>query len=208
MSMTKEQLATLLAEHHACREAVTWTKGKSFSEAWSSCTRPDWLLWLAGRMANEKGWWTRQQVVLAACACAESVLYIFEGRYPEDKRPRKAIETARLWAEGKATLEEVKNAAASADAAAYASAAASADAAASAYASADADAAAYASAAAAYASAAAAYASAAAAAAASADAAFRGTLTRKRKELADLVRKELPFELDKEVRRAKRSTTE
>jgi len=168
MSMTKEQLATLLAEHHACREAVTWTKGKSFSEAWSSCTRPDWLLWLAGRMANEKGWWTRQQVVLAACACAESVLYIFEGRYPEDKRPRKAIETARLWAEGKATLEEVKNAAASADAAAYA------DAYASAYAS----------------------------------AAFRGTLTRKRKELADLVRKELPFELDKEVRRAKRSTTE
>ena len=31
-----------------------------------------------------------------ACCCAEHVLHIYEEKYPEDKRPRKAIEAARV----------------------------------------------------------------------------------------------------------------
>ena len=70
---------------------------------------------------------------LFACDCAESVLHLFEAKYPDDHRPRRAIETARLYAVGKATEDELK---ASASASAYAAASAYAYAAASAYASA------------------------------------------------------------------------
>ncbi len=38
---------------------------------------------------------------------AESVLYIFEERYPSDKRPRLAIEGIRDWHAGKITSEEL-----------------------------------------------------------------------------------------------------
>ena len=44
---------------------------------------------------------------LFACDCAERVLPLFEKEYPEDKRPRKAIKVARLFAEGKATTQEL-----------------------------------------------------------------------------------------------------
>ena len=43
----------------------------SFKDAWATCERGDWLLWLTGTMADKDGWPTRQQVVLAACDCAE-----------------------------------------------------------------------------------------------------------------------------------------
>src|SRR3972149_1465648 len=40
---------------------------------------------------------------LFACDCAEHVLYLFEEKYPEDKRPRQAIEAARLFVAGGVT---------------------------------------------------------------------------------------------------------
>src|SRR6056297_3435076 len=45
---------------------------------------------------------------------AESVLHIWEEKYPGDSRPRDVIETIRQWHAGKATDEELKAAAASA----------------------------------------------------------------------------------------------
>jgi len=44
---------------------------------------------------------------LFACDCAESVLHIFEVKYPDDKRPRECIEVARRFANGAATTEEL-----------------------------------------------------------------------------------------------------
>ena len=44
---------------------------------------------------------------LFACDCAEHVLYLFEAKYPNDDRPRKAIEVARRFADGGATTEEL-----------------------------------------------------------------------------------------------------
>ena len=38
---------------------------------------------------------------LIAADFAESVLHVFEEKFPEDDRPRKAIEAARVWAMGK-----------------------------------------------------------------------------------------------------------
>jgi len=51
---------------------------------------------------------TKKQLMLLACDFAEQVLHIYEEKYPDDDRPRKAIETARLYAYGKATLDELK----------------------------------------------------------------------------------------------------
>jgi hypothetical protein len=115
MAMTK--FDALLETLSACSEARTWAKGKDFADVWNSCERGDWLLWLSGRMSGKKGWPTGQQVVLAACDCAETALkYVKAG----EDRPRIAIETARKWARGEATLDKVRTCAAAADAAAAA----------------------------------------------------------------------------------------
>ena len=50
---------------------------------------------------------SEQNLRLFACDCAERVLPIFEKECPEDNRPRKAIEVARLFADGEATHEEL-----------------------------------------------------------------------------------------------------
>ena len=44
---------------------------------------------------------------LFACRVAEDVLPLFECGYPIDDRPRKAIETARRYANGEATSDEL-----------------------------------------------------------------------------------------------------
>jgi len=44
---------------------------------------------------------------LLACRFAEEVLPIYEKEYPKDKRPRRAIEVTRLYANGRATDKEL-----------------------------------------------------------------------------------------------------
>ena len=72
-------------------------------------------------------WWFRtndltpdqeRDLRLLTCDYAEHVLHIFEDKYPDDSRPRHVIETARLYAVGQATKEELKKAQRAADAAA------------------------------------------------------------------------------------------
>ena len=105
--MNAEQLYVLLVEIDACKEAIVWTKGKSLTEAWATCRRGDWMLWLVGNQAGKPGWATRQRVVLAICSCIELALkYVPK----EEDRPRQAIETMRRWARGEATLVEVRKA--------------------------------------------------------------------------------------------------
>ena len=99
-----------LAELDACSPARDWVGDKTLAEAWQTCQRGDWLLWLAAKANID-----RRLLVLAACDCAEPALvYVPAG----EDRPRIAIETARAWANGEATLEAVSAAAfAAADAA-------------------------------------------------------------------------------------------
>ena len=101
-------LKRLLTKLGACSEAVEWANGKELAEAWATCQRVDWMLWLVGKMEDRKGWPTRKQAVLLACLFAEDVLPMFEKKYPDDNRPRRAIEIARLWCAGKATLDEIR----------------------------------------------------------------------------------------------------
>jgi len=106
-----------IARLDPCEEALIWLKDQpSLKEAYTNCARGDWLLWLARRLEID-----RKLIVLAACECAEqSLKYIPKG----EDRPRQAIETARAWTRGEATLEQVRATATAADAAAADAAAA------------------------------------------------------------------------------------
>ena len=66
--------------------------------------------------------WNDRNLRLFACDCAERVLPIFEKYYPDDKRTRQAIETARRYANGEATQKELAAARAAAGAAVWAAA--------------------------------------------------------------------------------------
>jgi hypothetical protein len=45
-------------------------------------------------------------LALWAASCAEHVLHLFESAYPEDLRPRQAIDHARAWVHGEVTMME------------------------------------------------------------------------------------------------------
>ena len=60
-----------------------------------------------------------RKLAIWAADCAERVLQYFEGRSPEDNRPRKAIEATRAWAQtGVFKMADVRRAALAAHAAA------------------------------------------------------------------------------------------
>ena len=111
MTYPKTDFQTLLSRLNVCQEARLWVGGMSLAAAWAASEHPDWMLSLAARMVGREGWPTQQQLVLAACAVAETVLPVFEAAYPGNSRPRVALATARAWTNGKATLEEVQIAA-------------------------------------------------------------------------------------------------
>ena len=93
--MNNQNFKRLLKQLGACREGYDWVSGRDLSQTWDDLERADWLLWLAGSMADKPGWNTRQEIVLAACDCAETALkYVAKG----ENRPRMAIESARNWA--------------------------------------------------------------------------------------------------------------
>ena len=64
--------------------------------------------------------WNDKTARLFACYCARDTLPIFEKKYPNDNRPRVAIETAERYANGEATIEELNAASDAANAAASA----------------------------------------------------------------------------------------
>ena len=119
-----------LTEIGACDSARRWvTEGKftTLEAAWDACANPSWLLWYADRKAGPVGSEGRKKIVGIACECVRLMLTSSETGYPEDKRPRKAIEAAEGWMLGKvstAELLEARNAARSstADSAPYAAA--------------------------------------------------------------------------------------
>ncbi len=53
----------------------------------------------------------KRTLTIWASDCAEHVLHYFEDKYPNDDRPRKAIEAARAWVERKISVGEARAAA-------------------------------------------------------------------------------------------------
>ena len=124
--MNVPKFKQLLSELRACSDAIEWAEGKDLKTAWDTCERGDWLLWLAGRMADKPGWATHKAIVSVACDCAELALPYAA---PGEMRPAECIRVVRTWVKGEATIEQVRTArndAASAADAAYAAYAASA----------------------------------------------------------------------------------
>jgi hypothetical protein len=102
-----------------CAEGFAWAKENkitSLAEAFARLERGNWWLWLASAFDVTLD---KPSLVTFAADCAERVLPIFEKRYPNDSRPRKAVEAARTWV----TCPSPENRAAYAADAAYAAAA-------------------------------------------------------------------------------------
>ena len=99
----------LLKKHNACNEAQTWAKDKTIEEAYNTCHRGDWMLWLFAKTNPDD----LQRLTLAKGHCANTVRHLMK-----DERSIKAVDMAIAFGEGKATRDEL-NAAAAAAAAAY-----------------------------------------------------------------------------------------
>jgi len=79
---------------NACQEAIDWAGGKTLDEAWQTCDRPDWMLWLYGRNNPDK-----VMCVKIAVFAARLVLPLWQEKYPDDLRPQQAIGASEKWIE-------------------------------------------------------------------------------------------------------------
>jgi hypothetical protein len=116
MKITKEWLK----EKSACSEGIEWFLSKKESDsikvlkALISDDKLDWANWLIVRVME------RKQYLAYAIYAAEQIIAIFEKKYPDDKRPRKAIKAAKSVLES----DTKENRTAAAYAASYAAASA------------------------------------------------------------------------------------
>ena len=107
-----------LEKQNACSEGKNWfvenfkkeTTLKKLVDGLIKSEKWNWNEWLIQKSVNQK------QAIKVAIFSAELVIDIYEKKYPEDKRPRQAIEAAKTWL--KKPTEANKNAAAAYNAAA------------------------------------------------------------------------------------------
>jgi hypothetical protein len=118
-----EKLEMCKSGYHAAPEdhLTEWCDGPHLyefegrGEMLQGCNK---VVFEAARLVREIPEWNSKTAVLFACDCAEHVLHLFEERYPNDKRPREAIQAAREYVDGKISIEEFNKATEAADAAA------------------------------------------------------------------------------------------
>jgi hypothetical protein len=86
-----------LKDIEACDDVIEWFKRQGttdinkLAKAAIADKKFYWAIWTATRIM------TKKQNVQLAVFCAERCLKIYEDRFPDDDRPRKAIEAARNW---------------------------------------------------------------------------------------------------------------
>ena len=116
-----------LQSKNACSPGMIWVtennliglEGKEFVEKLIASDKLDWGHWLIVRLMDHAN------VVRYVIFAAEQVIEIYENKYPDDNRPRKAIEAARAYlANPSDENKKATHAAAAAAHAAYAAAAA------------------------------------------------------------------------------------
>jgi len=91
---------------------------QSPADAWEKLPRPDCMLWLVGP-GGLTVMLDKAKLRLFVCDIAEHVLPVFEREHPNDKRPRLALEVARLYVNGRTTKKKLETAAAAAFQAGY-----------------------------------------------------------------------------------------
>ena len=101
---------------HARTNAVLWiAEGRGVQVA-----AEDKIAFTSARLVSQVGTLTQPIAVRWAAECAQQVLNHYEDRYPDDKRPREAIDAALRWAKDPSKAN--RDAAAAAYAATYAAA--------------------------------------------------------------------------------------
>jgi len=79
-----------------CTVGLRWAETQSsLEEVWNKCEETSWLFFIC--QAEPELNLKKEQSVTLAIAFANRVLDKFEVAYPDDKRPRKAIEAAQAW---------------------------------------------------------------------------------------------------------------
>jgi hypothetical protein len=87
-----------LQSEGACKESLEAWQKETDHDTFATLNRlldknPEWGNWLACRLMN------KNQAVQYAIFAAEQVIDIYERKYPNDKRPRNAIEAAKAYLE-------------------------------------------------------------------------------------------------------------
>jgi hypothetical protein len=107
----KGKLVECWVGYHACKQnqILNWLNDCMFEVEFEGKVNNygDKIAGAKMRLIREMPGWNEKNQRLAACDIAESVLKNWENEYPKDKRPREAIETARRFANGKATDNEL-----------------------------------------------------------------------------------------------------
>jgi hypothetical protein len=88
-----------LKDLDACKHAIKWVGDQTAQEAWETCERSDWMLWLLDQIeyGNEK------TLRLMACEFVRSICHLLK-----DKRSKQAVIIAEKYAHGKATDKELQ----------------------------------------------------------------------------------------------------
>ena len=95
-------------KHEPCIDGAKWAKQyATLADVYDNCKRGDWLIWMLDK-ANKI---ELEQERLLAIEFAERVLPIFERRYLNDDRPRKAIEAAKNSSNSRHTAYDAARAA-------------------------------------------------------------------------------------------------
>ncbi len=91
-----------------CDIAVEWLQSLDDNEtletAWLKCQRGDWMLWLIEKTCGPINTPGHRKMTLAKSRCISLVLPLFESQFPNDLRPRRAIEAMEAYAAGVASV--------------------------------------------------------------------------------------------------------
>ena len=103
-TMRRDKFVAELEHRNVSPAAIEWCRstGGSAASLWAKCPDAEWLFEVAGHAGV-----SRNQLVAAACDCVKLVLPTYERAHPEDLRPRRCIEKADAWTQGKASLQSV-----------------------------------------------------------------------------------------------------
>jgi hypothetical protein len=106
----RKTIAERLAELGACYRAVKWSRpyGCDKQRAWDECRRGHWLTWYAGRVSGPPESASHKKLVLCRIAIIRTALPFFEKRRPGDGRVRNCLDMTERWANGKATISELR----------------------------------------------------------------------------------------------------
>ena len=98
MQLSETRMSAWLLGRGACGDGAVWAGYKTLGEAWSTCPRPDWLLWALNECRLIDPIKDRR----FACRCVRAVWHLLT-----DQHSRNAVEVTELFCDGKATQGEL-----------------------------------------------------------------------------------------------------